>query len=205
LGVQVVEIAEGAGEEEVLANVPIGPLNLSLGFRPIRSAGLRLEAVMSGEVDERAIVDDAAAGLTDDGGLHAVVKDLMGDAADRVERRHMAAQDRLHVLVMDKPCPDQPAKAEHEREQPDDAGDRRLVRELQLELGEVDLRLVARRRLEADLKGRQSGPTKLAQHISDGGVPTPISTLAAFPQQPAAGQPRISRHPFAQIRNEWID
>ena len=67
----------------------------------------------------------------------------------------MTAQDRLHVLVQDKSRPDQPAEAEHEREQPDDARDRWLVRELQLELGEVDLRLVARRRLEADLEGRQ--------------------------------------------------
>jgi hypothetical protein len=72
-------------------------------------------------------------------------------------------------------------------------------------LGEVDLRLVARRRLEADLKTGWSGRTKVAQHISDGGVTALISTLAAFPQQSAAGQPRISRHALAQIRNEWID
>ena len=113
LAVQVVEIAERAGEEEVLTDVAEGPLDLSLGFGPVCPAGLWLEAVVSGEVDERSVVDDAAAGLTDDRGLHAVVKDLIGDAADRVERRHMAAQDRLHVLVQDKPRPDQPAEAEH--------------------------------------------------------------------------------------------
>ena len=74
----------------------------------------------------------------------------------------MAAQNRLHVLVQDKPRPDQAAEAEHEREQPDDPRDRRFICELQLELGEVDLRLVARRRFEADLKGRQLGRTNLA-------------------------------------------
>ena len=40
---------------------------------------------MPGEVDERSIVDDATAGLADDRGLHAVVKDLAGNAPDRVE------------------------------------------------------------------------------------------------------------------------
>jgi hypothetical protein len=42
------------------------------------------------EVDQRPVVNDAAAGFADDGGLHTVVKDLIGDAADRIERRHMA-------------------------------------------------------------------------------------------------------------------
>ena len=156
LAVQIIEIAERAGKEEVLADVAIGPLDLAFGFGSIRPAGLGLEAIVPGEVDERSVVDDAAAGFTDDGSLHAIVKDLIGDAPDRGEGRHMAAQNRLHVLVQDKARPNQPAEAEHEREQPDDPRDRRLVRELQLELGEVDLRLVAQRRLEANLKGRQS-------------------------------------------------
>ena len=69
---------------------------------------------MPGEVDERSVVDDATAGLADDRGLHAVVKDLVGNAPDRVEGRHMTAQNRLHVLVQDKPRPDQAAEAEHE-------------------------------------------------------------------------------------------
>ena len=44
------------------------------------------------------------------------------------------------------------------REQPDDALHAGLVGELDLELGEVDLRLLARRRLEAHLEGR--GPAR---------------------------------------------
>jgi hypothetical protein len=42
-----------------------------------------LEAVMPGKIDERAIVDDAAAARR----FHAVVEDLLGNAADRLERR----------------------------------------------------------------------------------------------------------------------
>jgi hypothetical protein len=60
LSIQVVEIAERAGEEEVLADIAIGSLDLSLCFGPIRTADPGLKAVMSGEVDQRPVVDDAA-------------------------------------------------------------------------------------------------------------------------------------------------
>ena len=38
LGVEVVEVAEGPGQEEVLADVAVGPLHLALGLRPVRPA-----------------------------------------------------------------------------------------------------------------------------------------------------------------------
>ena len=41
-----------AGEEEVLADVAERPLDLALGLGPVGPAGLRLEAVMAGEVDQ---------------------------------------------------------------------------------------------------------------------------------------------------------
>jgi len=205
LGVQVVEVAERAGEEEVLADVPIRPLDLAFGFGPVRSASLWLEAIVPGEVNERAVVDDAAAGFADDRGLHAVVEDLAGDAADRREGRHVTTKNRLHVLVQDKARPNQPAEAEHEREQPDDARDRWLIFELQLELGKVDLRLIARWRLEADLKGRQWGRTNLAQHVSDGGIAAFVSALTKLPQKPAAGQAGIGHHTLAQIGDKRIN
>jgi hypothetical protein len=44
--VQVVEIAEGAGQEEVLADIAERSLDLALGFGAIRSAGSGLEAIM---------------------------------------------------------------------------------------------------------------------------------------------------------------
>jgi len=85
LGIEIVEIAERAGEEEVLADVAAGPLDLALGFGPVGTAGLRLEAVMAGEVQERAIVEDATSSLADHRGLHAVVEDLIWNAADRLK------------------------------------------------------------------------------------------------------------------------
>ena len=117
LGVQIVEIAERAGEEEVLADIPIRPLDLASGLGPVRAAGLGLEAVMPGKIDERAIVN-AATFFADHCRLHAVVEDLLGNAADRLEGCHVIAQDRLHVLVEDEPGPNQPAMAEHEGEEP---------------------------------------------------------------------------------------
>ena len=56
---------------------------------------------------------------------------------------------RLQILAADEPRPNQPGVAEHHREQPDDALDPRLVGKLDLEPGEVDLGLLAQRRLEA--------------------------------------------------------
>ena len=114
----------------------------------------------------------------------------------------MATQNRLHVLVQDKTRPDQAAEAEHEREQPDNARDRRLIGKLQLELGEVDLRLVAGRRFESNFKVRQWSRPKLTQHIGDGGIATLISALAKLPQQSTTGQARIGHHALAQIQQQ---
>lgn len=44
--VQIVEIAEAAGKEEVLADIAEWSLDLSLGFGAIGPAGLRLEAIV---------------------------------------------------------------------------------------------------------------------------------------------------------------
>ena len=48
LTVQIFEVAEGAGEEEVLPDIAEWPLDLALRLRPVGSAGARLEAVMAG-------------------------------------------------------------------------------------------------------------------------------------------------------------
>ena len=94
----------------------------------------------------------AIAILAGDRRLHAVVEDLDRHAADGGEGQHVTAQQRLQVLMHDEAREDVPGMAEHQREQPDDPGDPRLIGEGRDEAGEVDLRLIARRRLEADLE-----------------------------------------------------
>jgi len=69
---QVVEVAEGTGQEEVLADVAKRPLDLTLCLGSIELASLGMEAVMAREIDKRAVVDDPAGlAFADDGGLHA--------------------------------------------------------------------------------------------------------------------------------------
>ncbi len=63
LGVQVVKVLERSGEEEVLADIAVRPFDLAFGLGPIGSAGLRVEAVVTGKIDERPVVDDAALGV----------------------------------------------------------------------------------------------------------------------------------------------
>src|SRR3954452_18433891 len=127
-------MAEGAGEEEVLPDIAEGALDLALGFRPIGSTGAGLEAVVPGQVKQGSVVDHRALGsLADDGGFHAVIEDLAGNTADRAERRRMAAQDGLQVLVQDEAGPDQARVAQHQGEHPNNALDAWLIGELTLE------------------------------------------------------------------------
>jgi hypothetical protein len=57
----------------------------------------------------------------------------------------------------------------------------RLIRELQLELGKVDLDLLARWCLEANLEGRQGCWTHVAQRVANSRVSTLVSALANLP------------------------
>ena len=79
LGIEIVEIAERAAEEEVLADVAERPLDLALRLRPDR-AGMRAAGSHNAEqIEKRGIVDDETVGiLADDRGLHAVVEHLAG-------------------------------------------------------------------------------------------------------------------------------
>src|ERR671910_1208536 len=63
LGVQVVEVLERAGEEEVLSDIAVRPLDLALGLGPVGPAGLRVEAVVAGKIDQRPVVDDVTLGV----------------------------------------------------------------------------------------------------------------------------------------------
>ena len=62
LAVEIIEIAKGAAEKEVLADVAERPLDFAFRLGAVRPAGAGLEAIMPGEIDERAIVDDEPVG-----------------------------------------------------------------------------------------------------------------------------------------------
>ena len=62
----------------------------------------------------------------------------------------------LQVLMQDKPGDDMPGMPEHQREQPDDPGDARLVFEVYDEAGVVDLGLMPRCSLKSDLEWLRS-------------------------------------------------
>src|SRR6185312_16902730 len=96
-------------------------LDLALGLRSIGPAGFWIKAVMTREVDQGAIVDDAVViALAEHRGLHAVVEDLPRRTAQRLEGCRVAAQHRREILVHDEAGPDQSAVAEDHGEQPDD-------------------------------------------------------------------------------------
>src|SRR5215211_2626095 len=107
LSVEIVEVAERASEEEVLAKIAERPLDLALGLGPVRPAGFGLEAVMPGKVDEAAVVNHETVGiLAEHRGLLPVVKDLARHPTNRFERGNVAAEHGLQVLVNDETSPD---------------------------------------------------------------------------------------------------
>src|SRR3954453_15970240 len=110
-----------------------------------------------------------------------------GTPAEIGERRHMAAQNRLQVLMQDEAGPDQTRVAEHHREQPHDAGRGGLVREDDLELREVDLGLVARRGLEANLEGRRLARAPRAQVVRPRRIAADVAELLDLAPQPRGG------------------
>lgn len=167
LAVEVVEVAERAGEEEVLADVAERPLDLALGLGAIRPAGARHGAVVAEQVDQRTVVDHRSPRiLADDGGPHAVVQDLGRDAAHGLERGDVAARHGLQVLSGAEPAPQPAAVRRDHGEQPHRADPVRLVREGDLEPGEVGLGLPARRRLEAALEAGPGGRTSRGKSVT---------------------------------------
>ena len=199
LEVEIVEIAEAAAEEEVLADVAERPLDFSLGLGPVRTASTRLEAIMARQRQQRPIVDDVAAlVLAGYRRLHSVVKDLDRRPAQRGKRLHVAAEQRLQVLVQDIPCEDEARVAEHQAEQPDDPAASGIVDELDDKARKVDLRLHARRGLEAHLvrPGAVLGPDRgeIALHRRIG---TGVAELADLARQPRRAEFRESGHPLA--------
>src|SRR4051794_2763218 len=200
LGVQVIEAAEGAAEEEVLTDVAEGTLDLALGLGAVGLAGLGHEAVVRRQVEEFGVVDDAAfVNLAQHGGLHAVIQDLRRGAAQRLEGADMAAQHRRQVLAIDEAGPHQATVAEHQREQPDDPLRPRLVGEGGPKMSEIDLGLLTRRGLEAALERLWNWRPDGAQEILQRGVASGIAPLLDLAKQAAAVEIGKGGDPLAQI------
>ena len=133
--IEVFKIAESATEKEILADIAERPLDFALRLGPIGPAGARLEAVVPGEIDKGAVVDDKPLSVfADHGRLHSVIEDRARRAAHRFKRSDMTPQNGLQILVQHEARPDQPRIAHHHREQPDDTLYRRLVGELDFDL-----------------------------------------------------------------------
>jgi len=164
LRVEIIEVAERAAEEEVLADVAERPLHFALRFGPIGSTGARLEAVVPGKIEQAAIVNDQAVGiLADHRRLHAVVEDFLRRPANRFERRHVTAQDGLQVLVYDEAGPDQPRRQKRIGA-PLLGRPRAIGRRLQAACDVSADRLAIHVKLAGDRRNGQSLPMKFQNH-----------------------------------------
>src|SRR5215212_10133327 len=200
LPVEVIEVAEAAGQEEIFAHVAERPLDLTLGFGPVRAARLGQEAVMPGEVEQGAVEDDVARlAPAADHGAHAVIEDLARHTPERREGRGVAAQKRMQVLMQDEAAPEEAAVTEHQREEPHDALGAWCIGEADPKLCEVDLRLPARRCLEPTLETCRLPWADGAQEVFDHGIAPRIAEVADFTIKPAASQVRVGGHPLPQI------
>ena len=200
LGVEVVHVPEGSGEEEVLAHVAVGPLHLALGLRPVGAAGAGHRAVVVQKRDERRVVgDDALLAFADHRGLHAVVEQVRRRAAQGGEGVDVAAQHRLQVLGRAEPAPEPAAVPEDDREEPEDPRDAGLVGELRTELSEVHLRLPARQGLEAPLEGFRPRRAGGAEDVGHDAAAAGVAEFADLAQQPLARKLGPGGNALAQV------
>jgi hypothetical protein len=106
LAIEILGILEGATQEEVLADIAEGTLDLALGLGAIGPAGARQGTVVVEQRHQRPVVDHDAFGiLVNDCGLHPVVEDLARSAAHRIEGIDVTSHNRLQVLGRAEPAP----------------------------------------------------------------------------------------------------
>ncbi len=198
LAVEVVQVAEAPGQEEVLAHVAERALDLALALGPVGAACPGLEAVVPGAGHQHGVVDHARLVLAADRRAHAVIQDLARHAAQCFKGGGVAAQHRLQVLVGDEPRPDQPRMPQHHGKQPHHPAHAGLGRELGAEMGEVHLRLLPRRGLEPLLEADRRLRAHGAQEVRELGISTPVAHGPQLAQQPARPQLGKSGHALAQ-------
>src|SRR5262249_45452269 len=100
--VQMLKAGESSTVEEVLFQVPEGPLYFALRFRPAWPTGHRPEAIVSGEGQEARIVNGLMTVVATDNDLHVVIETVRGNAAQIAEGRNVLANRHGEVLTLDK-------------------------------------------------------------------------------------------------------
>jgi len=115
-------------------------------------------------------------------------------------------KDRLQGLTIGKAAPDEPRIAKHHREQPHDLDLVGLVAEAYLELRKINLRLMARRRLEAHCEPTPAARwSQLSHNITHDTVAAFITTVGDFSHQALCGKAGIGLKSLLQIIDMAVD
>jgi len=99
LSIEIVEVAERAGEEEVLADIAEWPFDLPLCFRPIRPTSAGLEALVPGQADQGTIVDHQAVGILAD---HSTILEMNVESyrcREALDRKRGRGRPPAHATI----------------------------------------------------------------------------------------------------------
>ena len=203
LRMQVVEVAEGPGGEEGVAQVLDLPLDLALLIGARGRARTGREVIVAGQLQQARMKVDRAALAIEHRGFQIVVLDRARAAAQRGEGLDMPAQEALERLIEREDRVDRARVAEHQhegRQRADAAADADRA-----EAAPVDLGDFPRQRRQAEIRlGRRRGPQR-AHRATDLHRRARIAALAQHLVQARRPQARILRQRVAhegQIRVE---
>ena len=185
LPVQIFQVLEPAGQEEVLAHVAERALHLALGLGPVGPAGPGMEPVVRGQGQQGGMVDDLTGlGLAQHRGLHAVIQQPGRDPAQLGKGRLVAGHQHVQRLAPDKTPEQVTGMAQHQGKQRDHPDAPGVVPEAHLEMGKVHLPLVTGGRLKAHLITGFPRRPEGTQVIGQDGVAALIPLRRNLPQQP---------------------
>ena len=173
--------------DEIVPQVADGTLDFALGLRAVGPTRARREAPVVREAEKLEIAHERAAlqpQVARDHRLHLIEEQLLRDAAEIAKRVLEALDQRPHVLARVKPAPQHARVAEHDEQRVPHAP-------RETESREVDLRLAARRRLEADHRLRRRRRSDLTDKLFQLRIAAGKARRADLRQQPHRGQLRI--------------
>src|SRR5215469_10890660 len=98
----MLEAGKRTAVEQVLLQIPEGPFNFALRFRPAWSAGYGSEAIVGGKGQEARVVNRLFAVVAGNDHLHVVVETLGSDATEMHEGRDVLANRCSEILTLDK-------------------------------------------------------------------------------------------------------